>query len=240
MKEILEEAAVVYRHEGESLLIIAAPAIVLGPLCVLIASAGLRAAFASIPVVMIVYLLTYAASLRAAKLVLESQEPDPARAFIESLLRLPSVIVASAPVALLMAAAPVAALLIANEGYVMVAFGVGLAAGLVALSWTARHVYDLPLIVGYDIGGFEALRAGRNVLDTAPGWTSRVFIATDLPLIIAWLVCWGLWAALAPAFGAVVFAAVAALWVPFAALSFTGACMRLVSDDAIVEEPAPA
>ncbi len=240
MREVLEDAAVVYRHEAESLLIVAAPAVVLGPVCVLIAASGLRAAIAIIPVMMVVYLLTYAASLRAAKLVLTSDEPDPTVVFVESLSRLPSAIIAFAPIALLLAATSASALIVSDQGYPLIAFGVGLLGAFTALAWMARHTYDLPLVLGYGIGGFEALRAGRNVLAMAPSWTARIFVATGLPLIVAWLLSWGLWAALAPAFGAAVFAAFAALWLPFAALCLVGACTQIVSEDAAIETAAPA
>ena len=240
MREVLEEAAVVYRHEAESLLIVAAPAVLLGPLCVLIASSGLRAAIASVPVLMIVYVFSYAASLRAARLVLDSDEPDPARVFFETVARLPSIVVAFAPIGLALGVATACAFYVANEGLSLVAFALGLLGGVVTLAWAARHTYDLPLVVGYGVGGFDALRSGLQVLEVAPGWTARIFVATGLPLIVAFLVCWGLWFLIAPAFGAVVFAAIAAAWLPFAALSFTGACIRLVSDEAVVEEPAQA
>jgi hypothetical protein len=230
MREVLEDAAIVYRSEAENLLIIAGPAVVLGPLCVLIASSGLGAALLSVPLLMTVYLLTYAVSLRAAHSVFGSEEPDPARAFLGTLHRLPSIIVASTPIVLLMATASTSALIVSDQGFSTLAFGIGLLAAFVALTWIARHAYDLPLILTYRVGGFEALRAGRHVLDTAPSWTARVFVATGLPLAIGWMICWGLWAALSPAFGAAVFAALAAIWLPFAALSFVNACTRLVSE----------
>ena len=240
MKEILEDAAVVYRHEAESLLIIAAPAIVLGPVGVLIAASGLRAGIISIPLLMVLYLLTYASSLRAAKLVFQSDEPDPMSAFMGMMAKLPAILIAFTPIGLLMAATVVASLIVANEGFPLVAFALGLFGTFVALTWMAKHAYDLPLILAYGAGGLEALRAGRNVLDTAPAWTARIFVATALPIMGGWLICWGLWAALSPAFGAAVFAALAALWMPFAALSFMNACTRLVSQDMAVTQTSPA
>ncbi len=230
MREILEDAAIVYRSEAENLLIIPGLAVVLGPICVLIASSGLGAAFLSVPLLMAIYLLTYAVSLRAAYFAFNSESPDPARAFVSTLQRLPSVIVASAPMALLMVAVSISALIVSDEGFPPLAFGVGLLGAVAAMVWMARHAYDLPLIMAYGVGGLDALRAGRNVADTAPRWTVRVFFATVLPLMIGWLISWGLWAAISPAFGAAVFAALAAVWLPFAALSFVNACSRLVSE----------
>ena len=238
MREILEDAAIVYRHEAEYLLIIPGPAVVLGPLWVLIASSGLGAAFLSVPLLMAIYLLTYAVSLRAAHLVFESEALDPARAFLGTLQRLPSVIVASTPITVLMVAVSTSALIVSDQGFSSLAFGVGLLGAFAALVWMARHAYDLPLIMAYGVGGFEALRAGRNVLDTAPWWTARLYAAAGLPLMIGWLICWGLWVALSPAFGAAVFAALAAVWIPFAALSFVNACTRLVSEQPATN-PAP-
>lgn len=241
MREILEDAAIVYRYEAENLLIIPGPAVVLGPLCVLIASSGLGAAFVSVPLLVAMYLLTYAVSLRAAHLMFDNEAPDPARAFVGTLQRLPSIIVVSAPIALLMVVVSTSVLLLSDEGFPPLAFGVGLVGAFAALVWMGRHAYDLPLIMAYGVGGFEALRAGRNVLDTAPWWTARLFAAAGLPLMIGWLICWGLWAALSPAFGAAVFAALAAVWIPFAALSFMNACMRLVSEQpATNSAPNPA
>lgn len=236
----MEDAAIVYRHEAESLLIVAAPAVVLGPVCVLIAASGLQAAMISIPALIVLYLLTYATSLRAAKLVFQSDEPDPLSAFASTLAKLPAILIAFAPIGLVIATTAVASLIVANEGFPLIAFGLGLSGSLVALSWMSRHAYDLPLILAYGVDGLQALQAGRNVLQTAPAWTSRIFVATGVPLLATWLICWGLWAVLSPAFGAAVFAAVVALWMPFAALSFMGACTRLVSQDATATQPSPA
>ena len=238
MREILEDAAIVYRQEAENLLIVAAPAVVLGPVCVLIAASGLQAAIISIPVLMVLYVLTYATSLRAARLILQSDEPDPLSAFASTLAKLPAILILLAPFGLLMATTAAASLIVANEGYALTAFALGLFGALVTLAWVARHAYDLPLVLAYGVGGFEALRAGRNVLETAPAWNARIFVATGLPLMGSLLICWGLWTMLSPAFGASVFAALAALWMPFAALSFMGACTRLVGQDAAHASPA--
>ncbi len=230
MREVLEDAAIVYRYEAESLLMIAGPAVVLGPLCVLLASSGLGAALLSIPLLMTVYLLTYAVSLHAAHLAFGSEAPDPARALFGTLHQLPSVTIAAGPIALGMAAALTSSLDVSDQGFSAMAFGIAVLGAAVAVVWMARHIYDLPLIMAYDVSGLKALRAGRSVADTAPAWTARVFFATVLPLVISWLICWGLWAAISPAFGASVFAALAAVWLPFAALSFVNACTRLVSE----------
>lgn len=230
MREILEDAAIVYLQEAESLLIVSGPAVVFGPLCVLIASSGLGAAFISVPSLVAVYLFTYAVSISAAQLALDSEAPDPPRAFLGTLQRVPSIVVASVPIALVVVAVLIGALIVSDEGFPLLAFGVGFLGTVAALMWMARHAYDLPLILAYGVGGVEALRAGRNVFDTAPWWTARLFAATGLPLTFGWLICWGLWATLSPAFGAAVFAALAAVWMPFAALSFVNACTRLVSD----------
>lgn len=240
MREILEDAAIVYRHEAENLLIVAAPAVVLGPVCVLIAASGLRAAFATIPVLMVVYLITYSASLRAAKLVLDSDEPDPMSAFAGTLAKLPAILIVFTPFGLLISTTAAASLIVANQGFALGAFALGLFGALVTLAWAAKHAYDLPLILAYGVGGFEALRAGRNVLETAPAWNARIFVATVLPLMGSWLICWGLWAILSPTFGASVFAALTALWMPFAALSFMGACTRLVGLDSAARQTSPA
>ena len=226
----LEDAAIVYRHEARNLLIITGPAVVLGPLCVLIASSVLAAALLIVPLLMAIYLLTYAVSLRAAHLVSHGDSPDPVRAFLGTLPRLPAIVMASTPIALLLVAVSTSALIVSDQGFPSLAFGVGLLGAFIALAWMARHAYDLPLIMAYDVGAFEAIRAGRNVLDKAPWWTARVFAASGLPLMIGWLICWGLWAALAPTFGAAVFAALAAVWIPFAALSFVTARTRLDSE----------
>jgi len=239
MREILEDAAVVYRHEAESLLIVAAPAVVIGPVCVLIASAGLPAALVCVPIMLVVYLLTYGASLMAAHLVYDSQEPDPGRAFLGAIARFPALLVAFAPAGGMMIAAAVAALIVADAGWTFVAFAIGVLAAFVALSWIARHVYDPPLVVAYGLSGLQALRAGRSVQDGAPGWTARVYVATGLPLIGAWLLCWAFWMVLSPAFGAAVFAALTAVWMPFAALTMVAACSRLVAGEELeTEDPA--
>jgi hypothetical protein len=236
MREILEDAAIIYRHEVESLLIIAAPAAVLGPMGVLIAGTGLRVALAALPIVLLVYLAAYAACVAAARFALGNDDPDPGRSYLEALARAPAVLVAAGPGLLLIGGSIASALVIANEGFRLLALAVVLAGAGGTIWWAARHPYDLPLILAHDARGSEALRAGPQLAERAHEWTRWLLAATGLPLLLALLLSWGLGALIKPAFGAAFFAALLALWLPFAALVLTSACDRLVGEVGEVDE----
>ena len=235
MREILEDAAIIYRHEVESLLIIAAPAVVLGPMGVLIAGAGLRIALAVIPIVLLIYLATYAACVSASRLALGNDDPDPGRSYLEALGKAPMLLVAAGPGALLIGGSVASAFIIADEGFRLVALAVVLGGTGAAIWWVARHVYDFPLILAHDAGGSQALRAGPRLADLSEEWTRWLLAAISLPLLLALVLSWGLGAMIKPAFGGAFFAALLALWLPFAALCLTAACDRLVGEVGEVE-----
>lgn len=242
MRDILEDAAIIYRQEAESLLIIVAPAIVLGPILAMISASGLMPALVTVPVFLLLYLAAYAACVRAAGFVLDNQEPEPGSAYLGVLSSALEVIRAAAPGGFLLAVAWASALVLIGLGFPLLALAIGLLGTAAAFPWASRHAYDQPLILVHEVRAVEAVRVGSHFAEAFKSWTMILLAVVSLPLLAAVLLSWGLAAAVTPSFGGAVFALALALWLPFSALSLTGACARLVgaADASAPDVPAEA
>lgn len=236
MREILEDAAVVYRQEAEGLLIIVSPAIVLGPVLVVVAASGLRAGLAAIPAFLLLYLAAYAACVRAAGLVLSNQQPDPRLAYLSMLRQAQDVVRAAAPLGLLLAVVLASVFFLSDEGFHYLGLAVGLLGAAAAIHWSVRHAYEYQLILVHDLGAKDAREVGRHLAEGRVPLTVAFLTAIGLPLLAAALASWGLAAAVNPAFGGAVLASALALWLPFAALCLTDSCLRLVDRTAASEK----
>ena len=223
MGRILLDAAAHYRNEADDLLVIAAPAIVLGPILVIFASSGLGGALGTIPAFVLLFLLAHAACVRAAGLLKSGLRPDPAVAYLDVARRLALVLRAAAPGALLVAGISAAALVVGDLDYSAPALGLGVLGALAAFFWGSRHTYDLPLILIHGLVAEEAARLSEKVTGGNQLWTTFLLALVGAPLLVALLVSWGLAAVLSPPVGAIVFAAALALWLPFQALTFAAA-----------------
>lgn len=235
MREILEDAIVVYRQEAESLLIAASPAIVLGPILVVVAASGLQAGLATIPLFLLVYLVTYAACVRTAATILEGAEPQLGPAFLDVLARAPDILRAAAPPGLLLAVALGSAFFLAGEGVPYLAPGAALLGVAAAVHWTVRHPYEPQLILIHDLGAAEARAAGLALAERTVAGAPAFLTAVALPLLVAALASCGFGAAVNPTFGGVFFSAALGLWLPFAALSLTDPYLR-AADEAVAAQ----
>ena len=90
-----------YRQEAESLLLVVGPAIIAGPILVVVSATGLRPALASIPLLLVLYLAVYTAAMWAAGLMRGSAGPEPGASYAAALRSAPDVLLAAAPGGLL-------------------------------------------------------------------------------------------------------------------------------------------
>jgi hypothetical protein len=240
MRRILEDAAVLYRQELESLQLIAAPAVVLGPLLVIIATGGLPVALATIPAFLVLYLLSYAACVSAAGAALHNSEPTLGACYADALRCAPVLARLAAPAGLLLAGVFGAALVLSDIGFGYAGALFGLLGAGAGLFWASRHAYDQPLVILHQASAEEAAEVSERFWRDETAGTLLFLGAVALPLVPVLLLSWALGAALLPIVGAGLFVLVLALWLPFAALALTIACDRMIEEATRQPEPAPA
>ncbi|MDP3766856.1 MAG: hypothetical protein U1B78_06165 [Dehalococcoidia bacterium] len=228
MREILEEAAILYRQELESLQPIAAPVAVAGPILVIIATSSLIAALATTLVLLFLYGIAYAACVRAASLMLENSSPGAGDAYLDAFRAAYTLLRNGAPAMLLIAAIAGSALVISDQGFTSVSMLIGALGAATVVVWAGRHAYETPLVLLYGMSATDAEGASARLTGGETLGASGFLAIVSLPVVIAALLGCGIGAALAPPVGAAVFLIVVALWLPFAALSVTLACGRLV------------
>ena len=229
MRQIIEDALITFRQEAANLLIISAPAMLLGPILIIIADSGLTAALITLPLFLLLYLATYAACVRAAGFIVSNLAPDAGMAYLYVLSGWRDILRVGASGVLLLALILGGALVIGT--YVSGLLGLALSAlAIVAfLVWAAQHAFDQPLVLVYGASAEEVLhgessRISRDYLL----WALILLAAISSPLFVAALVSWGLALAIAPSFGGAVFAMAVGAWLPLPALCLTTACSRAV------------
>ncbi len=227
MWQIFEEALTTYRQEWENLLLVVSPALVLGPIAALIAGSGLLAAVVTLPVLVLLCVLAYAACVRAAVLILSNLTPDPGDAYLSVLARAADVLRAATPSAIMLAVVTGAVLAIVRFGGPPVGVLACALGAVVVLVWTARHAYDQPLIFVEGLTGREALHIGAELARDHSMWTLILVAALSSPLVVGAFVSWGVAAAVAPPLGVASFCVAIALWLPFLAVGLTNACARM-------------
>jgi hypothetical protein len=232
MRQLLEDVLIVYRQEADNLLTIVAPAAILGPVLVIISAASPSAALVSVPVLLLLYLGTYATCVRASGAMLRNLAPDPMRALIDVLISAPSIlIVAIAPI-LLLTVVMCGAIFVAEAGFILIGAAMGLIGIGAAIHWATQHPYDYSLLLAFDVSPDEAVRAGSNLAIVARRETLVLLAMLAAPLAVVGLI--SLWAGIflgQPA-GAGIFLVALALWLPFPAIGLTFGCDRLVSETA--------
>jgi len=228
MRDILEDALITYRQEVASLLTLVAPAVLVGPFLVVLAASGLIMAVVIVPLLVLLYLATYAACVRAAGFVLRNLAPDPALSYLDVLSATPDLLRVAAPGGILLATVTACALVISDMAGPLLALQVGLLGFAAFLVWWARHAYDQPLILIHEVEAEEAAQVSAQLARGGLVWTLLLLGATILPLLVVALLSLGLAAAITPTFGGAVFTLAFALWLPVPALSVTSACTRLV------------
>ncbi len=230
MREIFEEAAITYYQEAGNLLLIAAPAVVLGPILVLVAGASLPVAVAVVPIFLVLYLVAYAACVRAAGFVLTNLAPDPGRAYLDVALNGRFLLGPVAPAGLLLAAVVDATLVMTHEGAWFMAIPVIVLAFGALILWSARHAYDLPLLVAHDVPAHEVNQIAPQLTRLGESWNLSLVAILAAPLALGALICWGLAALVTAPFGGALFALIVALWLPYPALVLTETSTRLAGE----------
>ena len=186
------------------------------------------AALAAVPLLLLLYLAAYAACVRATGLIMRNLSPEPGVAYLDTLASSPDLLRVAAPGGVLLAAVTASGLIISDLGVPWLGLQVGLLGVVAFLAWWARHAYDQPLLLAHEIELSEAARVGGQLAQGGLAWTASFIALLCLPLFVAGLISWGLALAIAPLFGGAVFTLALALWLPFAALSLTGASTELV------------
>jgi hypothetical protein len=228
MRDILEDSALIYRQELEGLFAVLVPGVVLGPLLLILAATGVKMGLALAPVIFLVYLGLFAATLIWAGYQLTNSAPDAMPLVL--VRRAPDIILSAAPVGLLLVAVSACAIIVADQGYGYLALLAIAAGGLAAVHWLSRHTYELPLVVVYDASARQATAASALLSDEAKQWTLRLLIAIGAPVMFVGLISvWLAWA-IAPLVGAAVFLLALTLWMPFASLCLVAGCARLLGE----------
>jgi hypothetical protein len=240
MREILEEAAIIYRQEAEDLLFIVAPAAVAGPILVLISAYSTAAAFVCIPLLLGLYFAVYAASVQASSMIMGSRSPEPGPAYMGVLARAADLLRVGLPGGLLVAATWGVAVFVSDAGWPPVALLVGIAGGAAAIAWAARHAFDIPLVVVHDMGANEAGALGGQMTSGPLTGPLTIVLAVSAPLVAVALLGLMLAFLIKPLFAGVFFSIALAAWLPFAALALTFAAERLVDQVVASERRAPA
>src|SRR3990172_8888446 len=144
MRDLVEDSALIYRQELESLFTLMLPGIILGPVLLIVAAIGLTAGLALVPVLLLLYLGTYAACLNWAGYQLTSSSPPLGPMLLVLLRRAPDIMLSAAPTGLLLAAVSACGLVVADQGFAYLAL-LGAAAGFFAAThWLLPHAYELP------------------------------------------------------------------------------------------------
>ena len=236
MRDLVEDSALIYRQELESLFTLMLPGIILGPVLLIIAAGGLTAGLALVPVILLLYLGTYAACLNWAGYQLTSSPPPLGPMLLVLLRRAPDIILSAAPVGILIAAMAACGLVVADQGFAYLALLAAAAAFFTTAHWFSRHTYELPLVVVYGASARQAAEASARLDDDAKQWTMRLLLLIGAPVVIVGLLSvWLAWA-LAPMAGAAVFLLALTLWMPFGSLCLVAACARLLGEGESVQQ----
>lgn len=237
MKETLEDALIVYRREVENLIFVASPAIVLGPILVLVAaSSGLLSGLVAVALLALLYAIVWSACVSAAGLLHNNEEPTMLASYVWTLRRSIDVVRAAGPAIVGLMVTLEASFAVAHFGFVDLAFGLGLVAIATGVHWASRHGLEHPMVVAFGAELDEAREFSLALAERQGMRGVALFVMVALPMVLGQLLCFGLATAISPVFGAAALAAIAALWLPYSALALTGAGVRWL-DQAIA---APA
>jgi len=229
MREILEDSFLIYREELENLFGLLLPAVIVGPVGLMIAASGMNASLAMIPVLLLLYLGTSAACLHWAGYQANHMR-SPGRTWWTLLREAPNIIVSTAPVALVLVVVSVCGLFLADQGFDYLAWLAAIAGTVATCHWLSGHAYELPLVMAFDASSRQA-RALSGQLDYKERRaTLRLLAVIGAPMYAVALL--GVWLALAihPIVGAAVFLLAGTLWLPFAALCLVTACDRILRE----------
>jgi len=236
MREIFEDAILVYRQEADSLLAIVTPGAILSLVLLIVSAISLTTALAALPAFILLYLATYSMCLQWAGTISTNRLSGRGRAaWLELLVRAPAILFAAGPACLLTLLVAGSAILVGHEGFWYLAIADGLLGAAAGAHWITRHAYDGPLVIVFEAGGRAAAAAGGELSELAHDWTVRLVGLLSLPLVLVGMICVGLGLMLAPLAGAAIFLLALTVWLPFAALVLTGGCQRLMDEHGALE-----
>ena len=230
MREIIEDAIVIYRQEVENLIFVAAPAIVLGPILVLVAASGFLTNIVTVALLALLYAVVYSACVSAAGLIHNNQEPDPLSAYAWTLRRLFDTARTVGPAVLGLVLTLETASAIGHLGFADLAFALGLIVTAFGVYWASKHALEQPMTVAFGATLDEA-REYSEELAVHQGMRGIAFYTVvSLPVLLGELICLGLASSIKPELGAAFLAAIVALWLPFCALAITAAGARWLNE----------
>jgi hypothetical protein len=234
MREILEDAALIYRQEADTVLTLVAPlAVVSLVLLIVVSFGGLAPGVTALAGLVLAYALGYAASLHWAGSIATTRMFGRGRpAWVEVLLRGPQALLVLGPACVLAVFAGSVALVVAREGFWYLSAGIGGIAAAAAAPWVFRHAYDLPLVVLYEASSRDALDAGARLSDETRDWTARLVLLTSIPLALGAAVAGLIALPLGPVAGAAIFLIVVSAWMPYWALVMASACAKVLDETA--------
>lgn len=239
MRELLEDAVLVYRQEADSLLPIVSVTAVLSLILLVFSAVSVTLALVVIPLFVILYLASFSFCVQWAGTFSTSRTRGRGhKPWLELVVRIPAIARAAAPGCMLAVLIAGSAVIAGDAGfwYLSIAVGVlGLAAGS---QWLVKHAYDSALVIVFDAGASDAIEAGARLTADSPEWNARLLTLMFSPLFAAGAFCVLLGWLLAPLAGAAIFVLSLSAWLPFAALVLTNACQRLMDEQGALERLA--
>ena len=220
----------VYRQEVDSFLTMIVPMAVLGPVLVIVATGGFIHALVAVPALLLLTLLTYAACLRAAALILRHLSPDPSAAWIEALRSAPAAITAALAPGLALAGCVIMGVRISEYGIPFIGLVAGLAGPALFARWALRHAYDESLVLAHEMPSTEATRVGPLLAVLDERWTAKLLTALAAPMVVAMVLCWIASFYLTPLVGGALYVLAMAFWLPLPALALTIDCDRVLAE----------
>jgi hypothetical protein len=240
MREILLDTLIAYRQEGENVLIIVAPAAVLGPIGAIIAGASVPGAVIAVPFLVLIYLAAFCACIRGASFIQTNLAPEPGDSYLEIVPQARNILVLTGPTAAMLAVILTAAAVATEMATAWVGVPLALLGGIAVVLWWAKHAYELPLLITHELSADDATTAARELTSRYPSWTLSLVCALAAPLVVALFLAWGLSLAIGQAFGAAFFAIALACWLPLPAFALCDVCTRLVNAAVDQQDHAPA
>ncbi len=239
MRDLLEDAILVYRQEADGLLSIVTVTAVLSLILLVMSAMSMTLALVALPIFIILYLASFSWSVQWAGTFSTSRTSDRGqKPWLDLLARAPSIAYTAAPGCLLALLIAGSAIIAGDAGfwYLSIAVGIlGLAAGA---QWFAKHAYDEALVIVFEARASDAVEAGSRLTEASAEWNARLLGLTCAPLFIVAIPCVVLAWWLAPLAGAALFVLALSAWLPFAALVLTNACQRLMDEQGALERLA--
>ncbi len=239
MRELFEDAMLVYRQEADNLLTIVTVTAVISLILLIASAMSLTLSLAAIPLFIVLYLVTFSLCLQWAGFMSTSRTAGRGdKPWLDLLARAPSILYAAGPGCLLALLVASSAAVAGDAGFWYLSIAVGVLGLFAGVQWFAKHAYDGAIVIVFDAGARDAIDAGARLAEDWHEWTMRLIGLLSLPLVVTGAVCVLLGMTLAPLAGAAIFVLALAVWLPFAALILASACQRLMDEQGALERLA--